>query len=286
MSSLFHFVSVCFVFFADQDEFDLTQTYENYAKQGDPWNNNLSSLRNHVRALHSLHELSVAVENNGFTSKTVKSVKNGNSNFNSNSNINSRYNEMKRTKEQILSDANEKQEYNIASENENDSENESENNFRKFYSDEEKRFLRKRKTLDNNDHNENKKNYNYDTNNINSNSNFEDKIIRNSNRGKINNNNNNNRNIKIKIFHHMMQLYLFDLMSSFYLIFPSNYYHFFRTHYLYLIFTDLVEVRYLDITFKLSLFELVFHIKMSQYLIHDEFSFLEMILITIKRFLM
>lgn len=187
-------MSVCFVFFADQDEFDLTQTYENYAKQGDPWNNNLSSLRNHVRALHSLHELSVAVENNGFTSKTVKSVKNGNSNFNSNSNINSRYNEMKRTKEQILSDANEKQEYNIASENENDSENESENNFRKFYSDEEKRFLRKRKTLSNNDNNENKKNYNYNTNNINSNSNFEDKIIRNSNRGKINNNNNNNRN--------------------------------------------------------------------------------------------
>ena len=188
-------VCVCIFFLSDQDEFDLTQTYENYAKQGDPWNNNLSSLRNHVRALHSLHELSVAVENNGFTSKTVKSARNGNSNSNSNSNINLRYNEMKKTKEQILSDANEKPEYYIANENENenDSENESENNFRKFYGDEEKRFLRKRKTLDNNDDNDNKKNYNYNTNNnINSNTNFEDKIIRNNNRGKINNNNNNN----------------------------------------------------------------------------------------------
>ena len=185
-------VCVCVFFFADQDEFDSTQTYENYAKQGDPWNNNLSSLRNHVRALHSLHELSVAVENNGFTSKTVKNG-NSNSNFNSNSNMNSRYNDMKKGKEQVFRD--DKQHYNNENDNENDSENESENNFRKFYSDEEKRFLRKRKILDNNDNKENKKNYDYNTNNINSNSNFEDKIIRNNNRGRINNNNNNNNNI-------------------------------------------------------------------------------------------
>jgi hypothetical protein len=66
---LFHFLP----FFSDQDIFDSSQNYQNYAKKGDPWENDLFSLKNHVRALHSLHQLAVAVENKQFgPSKHVK----------------------------------------------------------------------------------------------------------------------------------------------------------------------------------------------------------------------
>lgn len=153
------FYFILFSCVTDQDEFDLTQVYEDYAKQGDPWNNNLSSLRNHVRALHSLHELSVAVENNGF-----KTVKNTNGNSNLNSNLNMRYRDTKKSKKSY----NDKNDNNIY-DNENDNENESD--YRPLSIDDERRYLRKRRTLDNNDHTE--------TFNAINNNNFGEKTVRN-----------------------------------------------------------------------------------------------------------
>ena len=158
---------------SDQDEFDLTQMYEDYAKQGDPWNNNLISLRNHVRALHSLHELSVAVENNGF--KTVKNT-NGNSypnlngnlngNINGNSNLNMRYRDTRKSKKSNHNDKNDNNIY--------DNDNDNENDYRPLPIDDERRYLRKRRTLDNNDHAET-----FNTINENNNNNFDENTVKN-----------------------------------------------------------------------------------------------------------
>jgi hypothetical protein len=161
---------ILFLCVTDQDEFDLTQVYEDYAKQGDPWNNNLSSLRNHVRALHSLHELSVAVENNGF--KTVKNTNengnlDGNGNSNLNSNLNMRYRDTKKSRKPYYNNKNDNNIY----DNENDNENE--NDYRPLSIDDERRHLRKRRTLDNNDHTET---FNTIDNN---NNNFDEKTARN-----------------------------------------------------------------------------------------------------------
>ena len=66
--TLFVYISI------DQDAFDSTQNFRDYAIKGDPWDNNLFSLKNHVRALYSLSKLSLAIENNGFITEKNKEV--------------------------------------------------------------------------------------------------------------------------------------------------------------------------------------------------------------------
>lgn len=51
-----------YVYMEDQDELDKKLNYSDYAKLGDPWKNNLVSLKNHIRALNSLNHLAHVVE--------------------------------------------------------------------------------------------------------------------------------------------------------------------------------------------------------------------------------
>ena len=71
----FFFLPFLLFFISDQDKFDATQDYKKYANKGDPWNNDLSSLKNHVRALHSLHQLSLAVESKKFQSTDFSGIR-------------------------------------------------------------------------------------------------------------------------------------------------------------------------------------------------------------------
>eukprot|EP00601_Ochromonadales_sp_CCMP2298_P015942 CAMPEP_0173237802 /NCGR_PEP_ID=MMETSP1142-20121109/12265_1 /TAXON_ID=483371 /ORGANISM="non described non described, Strain CCMP2298" /LENGTH=261 /DNA_ID=CAMNT_0014168557 /DNA_START=133 /DNA_END=918 /DNA_ORIENTATION=- len=46
----------------DQDEYDKYANYEQYMDMGDPWHNDYVSFRNHLRALHALQQLAIALE--------------------------------------------------------------------------------------------------------------------------------------------------------------------------------------------------------------------------------
>lgn len=46
----------------NQDKFDAKTNYSKYVTKGDPWHNGLHSLKNHIRALHSLNELATHLE--------------------------------------------------------------------------------------------------------------------------------------------------------------------------------------------------------------------------------
>ncbi len=51
-----------YIHIEDQDTFDEAIQYPLYETQGDPWHNNFSSFKNHVRALNSLYQVTKAVE--------------------------------------------------------------------------------------------------------------------------------------------------------------------------------------------------------------------------------
>ena len=54
--------NLTYIFVEDQDEFDKTINITDYARHGDYWSNNYVSLKNHIRALHSLQHLANIVE--------------------------------------------------------------------------------------------------------------------------------------------------------------------------------------------------------------------------------
>ncbi len=47
-----------------QEDFDKSINYELYKKKGDPWNNNFQTFTNLIRALNSLNQLKILIENN------------------------------------------------------------------------------------------------------------------------------------------------------------------------------------------------------------------------------
>ncbi len=54
--------SPSYIFIEDQDEFDKTINISEYSRHGDYWSNDYVSLKNHIRALHSLQHLANIVE--------------------------------------------------------------------------------------------------------------------------------------------------------------------------------------------------------------------------------
>ena len=51
-----------YIFIEDQDIFDRRVNYGSYEEKGDAWNNQYSSMKNHIRALNSLYHLTQAIE--------------------------------------------------------------------------------------------------------------------------------------------------------------------------------------------------------------------------------
>ena len=61
----------------NQDEFDLQTNFTKFTTKGDPWHNTnpMLSLKNHVRALHSLHHLATYIESLQYQIKNKKNIK-------------------------------------------------------------------------------------------------------------------------------------------------------------------------------------------------------------------
>jgi hypothetical protein len=77
--SEWHLLNPNYVYVEDQDNFDLFIDTPKYATIGDPWRNNLLSLKNSLRALNSLDHLSNIIENinNNSQNKTFHSNSSG-----------------------------------------------------------------------------------------------------------------------------------------------------------------------------------------------------------------
>lgn len=56
--SEWHLLNPEYIHVQNQDDFDHRFDFESYETRGDPWHNNFTSFRNHLRALNSLHHLS------------------------------------------------------------------------------------------------------------------------------------------------------------------------------------------------------------------------------------
>ena len=50
------------VMIENQDTFNINFAFEDYVTKGDPWNSNYTSFKNHIRALHSLHQVTLKIE--------------------------------------------------------------------------------------------------------------------------------------------------------------------------------------------------------------------------------